>query len=77
MTLRDDVIFFLFLIQVYLYKVDKTRTNEFGYAYDEDDQGHGIKGETEAVTTDKSGETGSPTSADRVANQSIGKEKVQ
>ena len=35
MTLRDDFIFLLFLIQVYLYKVDKTRTNEYGYAFEE------------------------------------------
>jgi hypothetical protein len=32
MTLRDDVVFLLFLAQVYLYKVDKTRTNgEFSF----------------------------------------------
>lgn len=36
MTLRDDVVFLLFLFQVYLYRVDKSRTNEFGYSYDED-----------------------------------------
>lgn len=35
MTLRDDVVFLLFLAQVYLYKVDKTRVNEFGYAFEE------------------------------------------
>lgn len=43
MTLRDDVVFVLFLIQVYIYRVDKGRTNEFGYAYDEgpgDQLGH-------------------------------------
>merc|ERR1719499_2351745 len=28
--LRDDVIFFIFLYQKYIYPVDKTRTNEFG-----------------------------------------------
>lgn len=33
MTLRDDVVFVLFLVQVYLYRVDKKRTNEFGYSY--------------------------------------------
>lgn len=36
MTLRDDVIFLGFLVQVWLYKVDKTRINEFGYAYEDD-----------------------------------------
>eukprot|EP00659_Diplonema_papillatum_P008480 gene8480-13088_t len=28
--LRDDVIFIVYLVQLYLYKVDKTRVNEFG-----------------------------------------------
>ena len=28
--LRDDVIFFIFLYQKWIYPVDKTRTNEFG-----------------------------------------------
>jgi len=36
MTLRDDVVFVIFLIQVYLYRVDKSRTNEFGYSYEDD-----------------------------------------
>jgi hypothetical protein len=35
MTLRDDVVFLLLLVQVYQYRVDKTRTNEFGYSYEE------------------------------------------
>lgn len=35
MTLRDDVVFFIFLIQAYMYRVDKSRINEFGYAYEE------------------------------------------
>jgi len=34
MTLRDDFVLLLFLIQVYLYRVDKTRSNEFGYSYE-------------------------------------------
>ena len=38
MTLRDDVVFLLFLIQVYIYRVDKTRTNEFGYAYEKEEE---------------------------------------
>jgi hypothetical protein len=37
MTLRDDVVFLIFLVQVYLDRVDKTRTNEFGYSYEEDE----------------------------------------
>lgn len=37
MTLRDDLVFLLFLIQVYSYRVDKTRSNEFGYSYEGND----------------------------------------
>lgn len=33
--LRDDVIFFVFLYQRYLYPVDKTRPNEYGRAYED------------------------------------------
>ena len=32
--LRDDVIFVIFLYQLYLYPVDKTRANEYGIAYE-------------------------------------------
>mmetsp|Transcript_44827 Transcript_44827/g.89986 ORF Transcript_44827/g.89986 Transcript_44827/m.89986 type:complete len:156 (-) Transcript_44827:47-514(-) len=32
--LRDDVVFFVYLYQRYLYPVDKTRPNEFGMAYE-------------------------------------------
>lgn len=28
--LRDDVVFFIYLYQRYIYKVDPTRANEFG-----------------------------------------------
>lgn len=34
MTLRDDVVFGLFLVQAWMYRVDKARTNEYGYSYD-------------------------------------------
>jgi hypothetical protein len=36
MTLRDDVVFLMFLVQAYLYRVDKTRSNEFGYSYQDE-----------------------------------------
>lgn len=29
---RDDVVFLIFLYQRYIYRVDKTRHNEFGFA---------------------------------------------
>jgi hypothetical protein len=38
MTLRDDVIFLVFLYQAYIYKVDKSRVNEFGYCYDHEEE---------------------------------------
>lgn len=39
--LRDDVVFFIFLYQRYLYPVDKTRANEYGIAYEREPDGHG------------------------------------
>jgi len=38
MTLRDDIVFVGFLIQAYIYRVDKSRINEFGFAYDEEEE---------------------------------------
>ena len=35
-TLRDDVIFFIYLYQAYKYKVDHTRINEFGQGGDDE-----------------------------------------
>jgi len=35
MTLRDDFVFIIFLVQAYMYRVDKSRINEFGYAYND------------------------------------------
>ncbi|ORY17966.1 cleft lip and palate associated transmembrane protein 1 [Clohesyomyces aquaticus] len=37
-TLRDDVIFFVYLYQTYMYKVDYTRVNEFGQGGDEEEE---------------------------------------
>ena len=34
---RDDVIFVIYLYQMYMYKVDKTRVNEYGQGGDDDD----------------------------------------
>ena len=36
-TLRDDVIFFVYLYQSYAYKVDYTRVNEFGQGGDDEE----------------------------------------
>ena len=32
--LRDDLVFFIFLYQLWLYPTDKTRPNEYGIAYE-------------------------------------------
>jgi len=37
-TLRDDIVFFIFLYQMYLYPVDLKRANEYGIAYEEDNE---------------------------------------
>ena len=34
---RDDVIFVIYLYQMYVYKVDKSRVNEYGQGGDDDD----------------------------------------
>ena len=47
MTLRDDIVFFIYLYQRYLYPVDKTRPNEFGRAYEEEEEGEEGSGAAE------------------------------
>lgn len=42
-TLRDDVIFFIYLYQSYKYKVDYSRVNEFGQGGDEEEEAEKIK----------------------------------
>lgn len=37
-TLRDDIIFFIWLYQSWKYKVDYTRVNEFGQGGDDDEE---------------------------------------
>ncbi|CAE8613360.1 unnamed protein product [Polarella glacialis] len=37
MTLRDDIVFFIFLYQRHIYTIDKTRPDEFGFVYNEAD----------------------------------------
>lgn len=44
-TLRDDVIFFVYLYQSYKYKVDFTRVNEFGQGGDDEEVEAKIAGE--------------------------------
>merc|ERR1711904_649071 len=49
MTLRDDVVFFIFMYQRYLYKVDPTRADEFGYVHSQEEAAV-ARGEIEGVT---------------------------
>jgi hypothetical protein len=42
-TLRDDVIFFIYLYQSYKYKVDYSRVNEFGQGGDEEEEAEAVK----------------------------------
>ncbi|KAJ5248891.1 hypothetical protein N7468_000342 [Penicillium chermesinum] len=50
-TLRDDVIFFIWLYQGWKYKVDYTRVNEFGQGGDTDDEDENGNEHTEKPTT--------------------------
>eukprot|EP00090_Calanus_glacialis_P003790 TRINITY_DN1281_c0_g1_i1.p1 TRINITY_DN1281_c0_g1~~TRINITY_DN1281_c0_g1_i1.p1 ORF type:complete len:158 (-),score=63.39 TRINITY_DN1281_c0_g1_i1:187-660(-) len=70
---RDDIVFFIFLYQRYVYKEDKTRVNEFGYSAEMLDEGanavkEGVAGEVEAeaaplaIAEDKEEEPKSDTS---------------
>ena len=34
MTLRDDIVFVIFLFQAYIYQIDKNRPNEYGFVYE-------------------------------------------
>uniref|UniRef100_A0A7S2SU91 Cleft lip and palate transmembrane protein 1 n=1 Tax=Rhizochromulina marina TaxID=1034831 RepID=A0A7S2SU91_9STRA len=36
---RDDIVFFIFLYQRWLYPVDRKRANEFGFAYEDEGEG--------------------------------------
>ncbi len=51
-TLRDDVIFFIWLYQSYKYKVDYKRVNEFGQGGESDEEGEETEG-TEKKETQK------------------------
>jgi hypothetical protein len=44
---RDDIVFVVYLYQRWIYRVDKTRVNEFGYCEDADDSAKNMSGEKE------------------------------
>lgn len=49
-TLRDDVIFFVWLYQSWKYKVDYTRVNEFGQGGDDEDGTEEKNGQEQSQT---------------------------
>lgn len=46
-TLRDDVIFFVWLYQGWKYKVDYTRVNEFGQGGEDEDEDEAVSKDDE------------------------------
>merc|ERR1740128_668826 len=52
---RDDLVFFIFLYQKYIYKVDPNRVNEYGYSaamLEEKNKAVAVEGETPALEAD-------------------------
>jgi hypothetical protein len=56
-TLRDDVIFFVYLYQSWKYKIDYSRVNEFGQGGGEDDEKEAKKEEEEKEEEEKTDDT--------------------
>lgn len=52
-TLRDDVIFFIWLYQGYQYRVDYTRVNEFGQGGESDDEEEESKSDGDKKVNEK------------------------
>ena len=50
---RDDIVFFIFLYQRYIYRVDKSRVNEFGFSGEMLDEAEGKTNKTPAAITDR------------------------
>ncbi|KAI9832529.1 MAG: hypothetical protein M1819_004318 [Sarea resinae] len=57
-TLRDDVIFFVYIYQSWAYKVDYTRVNEFGQGGDDEDVGEKLA--NKPLSTPAGGKTDAP-----------------
>ena len=51
---RDDIVFAVFLYQRWLYPVDKSRVNEFGYSYEAAPEKIGDKEESSSSSSDSS-----------------------
>ena len=72
---RDDIVFFIFLYQRYIYKEDKSRVNEFGFSGDmleEKDETNQENGDIKALENkeDEEKEGGSPANTDSLAEAS-------
>ena len=52
-TLRDDVIFFVYLYQAYYYKIDPKRVNEFGQGGEDDEVVEAHGGEKEVFAEEE------------------------
>ncbi|KAK9493957.1 cleft lip and palate transmembrane protein 1-domain-containing protein [Lipomyces doorenjongii] len=73
-TLRDDVIFFIYLYQTWLYRVDPTRINEFGQVADDEAEVAEEKKEIEDINDDVPA-VASVTSSANVAESTVTKRK--
>ncbi|KAI1111963.1 cleft lip and palate transmembrane 1 [Nemania sp. NC0429] len=61
-TLRDDVIFFIYIYQRWVYKIDYTRVNEFGQGGEDEEPSKEAKPEPKSL----------PNAADLVASEKVG-----
>merc|ERR1712061_283793 len=59
---RDDIVFFIFLYQRYIYKEDKSRVNEFGFSGDMLEESEKKKSEENSNTDE-----GTPPEEDQLA----------
>lgn len=74
-TLRDDVIFFVYLYQSWAYKVDYTRVNEFGQGggdEDDDEQAKAKIADNKSLTSPAGDE---PTTAEKATGSGKGAAK--
>ena len=69
-TLRDDVIFFVYLYQSYAYRVDKSRVNEFGQGGDDEEMEEKVANKPLMAPADASNKVDT-----KVASQATGAEK--
>ena len=75
-TLRDDVIFFVYLYQGWKYKVDYTRVIEFGQGGDDEQEGADVaaKVPSKALTSPADGERVDVADAEEIGSRSSARE---